>query len=244
MLFLAEFLGLTIAYAAILVILMRYVIKWGWQEWEYLAAMTILTLFIALANPGAPLLITGIRHLPADVLSDTTQQQIKSSWVYFLHGNNPPEETSAAASAQPRRFWERTLKKAPRATPLEPTWFWWHAFLFYLLITFVYFFFAFWEELHAATKKAIEVLSKHREKHQKRLAAQQATAQPQQTARGQQPPAATTAPASQTPVATATSGRWWEEILKFVTVDIAMEALIASVERFFEHRQQRRRRTA
>lgn len=246
--FMLLFLGLTIGYIAVFALLTATV-KWvrprltgepkiafkaalqgafaaffsnNNRRWEYLVAMTMVTLILAFAYPGSPLLTSGIKELPSAVLGDSAQQSLRNGWDYFMHGNKAP------------------IKAQQSPVSTGPTWFWWQAFLLYSLATFVYFFFAFWDEFWGAMKKAFEVFREHREKHQKReaeereAAARQAAQQQRKT--GQQP-------IPVPPPAPAPSGqptRFWQGIGKFVTVDLIIEAIIALFREFFELRRARR----
>ncbi len=209
-------------------------------RWFYLAAMTVLTLILGISYAGAPLLQSSAQELPDAALSKSAQNTIVSDWQFFLHGDEASQ---------------------PQAPPLErtPSWFFWHAFSVFALLTFVYFFFAFSDEFKAAMKKMVEVYKKHRAKHQReqRRAAKAAKASP--------PPApapiptAATAPASGTPSTgqtspTQTSPATVSQMLGippvlakllgstgwFVIIDLALEAILAALKEFFVQRHQRK----
>jgi hypothetical protein len=227
--FLLKFLILTVAYILLFAISTAFVV-WIWQKldeqspkitfrmalggvsralrlnnnrrWEYLVAMTVITFVIACARPGAPLLVSGARHLPNAVLSDAALDRITIGWDYFLHGNNP---------SPPREI----------PTPREATWFWWWAFFLYLPSTFVYFFFAFWDEFSEGMKRAGEAFSKYREKAQQ---ARQAAGAPQ--------PSSPTQTQTIPPSATPAQRPWWSDFLRYGAMDIIYEGIFTILKEF------------
>ncbi len=188
------------------------------RRWKYLAIMTALTFFIALANPGAPLLTSGLGHLFTDVLSDSAQQTANSFWSHFAYGNFPPAEKVVASPSS------------------EPSWFWWQALGLYSFMTFFYFFFAYADEFRAGVKGMIETFRQHHARHEQRAqeerqqttAAAAGTPQGQAGNTGQQP----------TP-AHEPHHSWWQGIGMVAIVDLAMEMLYRFIREFADTRKQR-----
>jgi hypothetical protein len=160
-------------------------------------------------------------------MDDTARQKVNTGWEWFLHGNTPDATKLSSLPSwitnDPR--WRGAHKEDSEALPpREPSWFWWHAFMLYVLATLIYFPIAFWDEFRAGVNGAIAVFHEHRERHEGRqreahaaaVRAQAAAAQAQPRGRrGQQPPPPPPAPAP--------AQSWWREAGQIALVDMGME---------------------
>ena len=165
--FYIQLIGLILVYlvigAVITCLIARYYNK---NPWEYLGnnntwwfvgvGACAVTFLIACFNFGPALL------LPENLPTPEQRDGLGNFFNHLIHGKNAPVESVPT-------------KPLPWATG---TWFWWKAFLFYCLLTFVYFWFAFWDEGAAAIRKIKELISRHhdeeleklRRKHEEKLA--------------------------------------------------------------------------
>jgi hypothetical protein len=98
------------------------------RRWEYLLAMTIIALFVAIANPGPPMLFDSIAGLPSQLFGDSGATTAKGFVNHLLFGKD-------------------TAKYIGPHQPNEGSWFWMQVFWMFALGTFIYTFFAFSDEV-------------------------------------------------------------------------------------------------
>lgn len=117
------------------------------RRWFTLVGMTIVTFVIALDNPGAPALIESLRNLPRDLLGESAFGQVWGELTYVWSG-----------------------QKSPGGPRIEqgPGWFWWKAVGMYTLLTVIYFFPAFWDDLTHAVGEAMDIFRDHQDQERGR----------------------------------------------------------------------------
>lgn len=107
------------------------------RRWCFLLVITAITLMIAISKPGNPLILDTARTVKTEIKkiepSPSTKENIRKWTDFVLYGNNPP-------------YREKVIP-IPKKEPEIKSWFWWKASAFYAICTFIYFFFAFADEV-------------------------------------------------------------------------------------------------
>jgi hypothetical protein len=161
-----------------------------------LVGATALTFVIACFNFGPAVL------LPEKVPTPEQRGWVSNTLNHLWLGKNAPPV-------------KLPTKPLPWATG---TWFWWKATLIFFLLTFGYFWFAFWDEATHAVHFVVRLVHERWEEHRARQ-----RAQPVQT--GQQT-------AGQSQPTRQGTGFW-----QFVKWDLILELAIAGFKEFFLHRR-------
>lgn len=146
-----------------------------WLFWLPLVAC-LLTGIIASVRPvGEPVLSTAWRETQETQAWNTAEEKAQSAWDYFLHGNRTQEvilertlqEEREKEEAEKRRgqqgWFRRLFSREGDGQSEYGSWFWWLAFLVYLVYLPLGLFLAFHDEVTEGVRRAVDRFSQRRQ---------------------------------------------------------------------------------